>query len=131
MTLPQWWGGTSSIFYTVLYLFIFRIIPLACQFGLGPGLSVDYGIRGLERAGITISKRHNCLKADVVKALQFVKCLIQRLRDLLLWEPPPTSVLELDLEVAEDRNSDWVDAEDPSSWDSLIIDIEESDSDSN
>jgi len=78
-------------------------------------------------SAITISKRRNRLKADIVEALQFLKCLIRR--DLIFQEPPPTSVLELDLEVGDDDgNPDWID-EDPSSWDSLVIDVEDSDFD--
>ncbi|KIM73171.1 hypothetical protein PILCRDRAFT_10890 [Piloderma croceum F 1598] len=34
--------------------------------------------RAFSSAGITISKRRNCLKGDVVEALQFLKCLIRR-----------------------------------------------------
>lgn len=58
-------------------------------------------------AGITISKHHNRLKGDIVKALQFLKCAI--LKDLLQVQQP-ISVLELELEIVDDdRDFDWVD----------------------
>ena len=77
-------------------------------------------------AGITISKCQNRLKANVVKALQFLKCLIQK--ELLFCEPQPTSVLELELEILDDdEDLDWIDAEEPKSWDSLVINAEDSD----
>jgi hypothetical protein len=34
--------------------------------------------RAFSSAGITISKRRNRLKGDIVEALQFLKCLIRR-----------------------------------------------------
>ncbi|PCH39501.1 hypothetical protein WOLCODRAFT_159628 [Wolfiporia cocos MD-104 SS10] len=40
----------------------------------------------ISSAGITISKRRNRLKADVVEALQFLKCSIRR--DLLFRNSP-------------------------------------------
>lgn len=40
--------------------------------------------RAFSAAGITISKRHNRLKPDVVEALQFLKCIYRR--DLLFRE---------------------------------------------
>jgi hAT family C-terminal dimerisation region len=82
--------------------------------------------RAFSAAGITISKRRNRLKADVVEALQFLKCLIRK--ELLFREPQPTSVLELELEVFDDdEDPDWIDADEPKSWDSLVINAEDSD----
>lgn len=48
----------------------------------------------------TISKRRNRLKADIVEALQFLKCLSRN--DLLYSQPMPCSVLEGEFEVFED-----------------------------
>ena len=73
-------------------------------------------------AGITITKDRNCLKGDIVKALQFIKCLLQK--DLVFWE----SALEHDLEVIDDNSDvDWVDKNNHRCWDSLLIDVEDSD----
>jgi hypothetical protein len=41
--------------------------------------------RAFSSAGITISKRRNRLKGDIVEALQFLKCLMRR--DLLFRVP--------------------------------------------
>ena len=82
--------------------------------------------RTFSATGITISKCQNRLKADVVEALQFLKCLIWK--DLLFCEPQPTSVLDLEFEVVDDDdNLDWIDADEPKSWDSLVINAEDSD----
>jgi hypothetical protein len=48
--------------------------------------------RVFSQGGITISKRRNCLKADIVEALQCIKCAIRH--ELLFREPAPSSVLE-------------------------------------
>ncbi|KZT29841.1 hypothetical protein NEOLEDRAFT_1045898, partial [Neolentinus lepideus HHB14362 ss-1] len=47
--------------------------------------------RAFLQAGITISKRRNRLKADVVEALQVLKCSI---RHDLLFQVAPTSLDE-------------------------------------
>ena len=48
--------------------------------------------RAFSQGGITINKRRNRLKGDVVEALQCVKCGIRH--DLLFREPAPSSILE-------------------------------------
>lgn len=58
--------------------------------------------RAFSSAGITISKRRNRLKADIVESLQFLKWSIRR--DLLYREPEPTSVLELEDIEEQDGN---------------------------
>jgi len=51
--------------------------------------------RAFSAAGITISKRRNRLKGDIVEALQFLKCMIRR--DLLFREDmTPNDELELE-----------------------------------
>jgi hypothetical protein len=78
--------------------------------------------RAFSSAGITISKRRNRLKGDVVEALQFVKCLLRN--DLIYREPQPSSILEqVLLEGAEDGgDSERVD--DPAGWKEIYIDVE-------
>ena len=86
--------------------------------------------RAFSSAGITISKRRNRLKADIVEAIQFLKCLLRK--DLIFWEPLPSSILEEEYaDVLEDYDDpDWVD-EDPDKWDKLMIDVDiDSDDDS-
>jgi hypothetical protein len=53
--------------------------------------------RAFSSAGITISKRRNRLKGDIVEALQFLKCLLHR--DLIFRTQPSTSLDDLDDEV--------------------------------
>ena len=48
--------------------------------------------RAFSQGGITISKCRNCLKGDIVEALQCIKCAIRH--DLLFKEPSPSSMLE-------------------------------------
>ena len=77
-------------------------------------------------AGITITKCRNRLKGDIVKALQFIKCLLRK--NLIFREPQPTSALEHELEVIDDDGDvDWVDKDERKSWDSLLINVEDSD----
>jgi len=79
--------------------------------------------RAFSSAGITISKRRNRLKGDIVEALQFLKCLFQK--DLIFREHAPSSILEAEYaDVTEDDGDpDWVD-ENPNTWDELIIDLD-------
>ena len=51
--------------------------------------------RAFSQGGITISKRRNRLKGDIVEASQGVKCAIRH--DLLFREPAPSSTLEAEL----------------------------------
>ena len=91
--------------------------------------------RAFSQGGITVSKHRNCLKGDIVEALQCIKCAIRH--DLLFRECPPSSKLEADLEADaadEDRkldakgveNAEGSDVED-FSWDGLLIDDEDND----
>jgi hAT family C-terminal dimerisation region len=77
--------------------------------------------RAFSSAGITISKRRNRLKGDIVEALQFIKSLLQK--ELIYREPQPSSILEQELGVLEDDGDpEWVD--DPVGWNELFIDVE-------
>ena len=80
--------------------------------------------RAFSAAGITISKRRNRLKADIVEALKFLKCMY--VKDLIYREPAPTSVLEDELEVLDDNGDpDWEDEQEIQAWDTYITDMEE------
>jgi hypothetical protein len=48
--------------------------------------------RAFSSAALTITKRRNRLKGDVVEALQVMKCLLQH--DLVFREPGPSSITE-------------------------------------
>ena len=62
-------------------------------------------------ASITISKRRNALKADIVEALQILRSLIST--DMIFCEPDVTAAWELENKVEEDDgNPLWVDVDD-------------------
>ena len=85
--------------------------------------------RAFSSAGITISKRRNRLKADVVKALQFLKCLIRR--DIIFHETTSASMEDED-EFDFDATLEESRAEGqgyPTSWDELLIDVDDDDMD--
>ncbi|KAJ3505119.1 hypothetical protein NMY22_g17694 [Coprinellus aureogranulatus] len=66
--------------------------------------------RAFSAAGITISKRRNSLKADIVEALQVLKSLINS--DLIFREHDATPDWEFDNEVEEeDGDPQWEDVE--------------------
>jgi hypothetical protein len=89
--------------------------------------------RAFSQGGITISKRRNCLKGDIVEALQCIKCAIRH--DLLFREPAPSSVLETEeasdgeLENAstqgDSREPDEESDIEEFSWDELLIEDED------
>jgi hypothetical protein len=82
--------------------------------------------RAFSSAGITISKRRNRLKKDIVEALQCLKCMYHNdliFRDVITaseevkdMEQHPLLYMDVDTNIAEDN----------SSWDDIIGD--ESDS---
>ena len=102
----------------------------ACRLPTWATLSFDYltimgssvsSEHAFSAAGITISKCRNHLKANIVEALEFLKCMY--VKDLIYREPAPTSVLEDELEVLDDNGDlDWEDEQETRAWD---IDIEE------
>ena len=56
--------------------------------------------RAFSQGGITIGKRRNRLKGDIVEALQSLKCAIRR--DLLFKAPAPSAALEEELNSGMD-----------------------------
>ena len=79
--------------------------------------------RAFSSAGITITKRRNRLKGDVVEALQFIKCLLRK--ELIYHELQHSSILEEELEGVpeDDGDPEWVD-DDPAGWNFFFIDVE-------
>jgi hypothetical protein len=86
------------------------------------------------QGSITISKRQNHLKGDIVEALQCIKCALHH--DVLFHEPGPSSSTEealedLDTKSDTSNSKKLSDAEDEG-WDALLEedeDLIESDSD--
>lgn len=88
--------------------------------------------RAFSSAGITITKRRNRLKGDIVEALQCLKCMYHS--ELIFREVVPCSELEEELEEMEffehEKNSTVVCEEaEAFTWDKLVIDIDEDDND--
>jgi hypothetical protein len=86
--------------------------------------------RAFSQGGITISKRQNRLKGDIVEALQCVKCTIRH--DLLFREPEPSSIFEVEVndaneygEVAADAENDDEGSETAEGWDNLLLEDED------
>jgi hAT family C-terminal dimerisation region len=88
--------------------------------------------RAFSQGSITISKRRNRLKGDIVEALQCIKCAIRH--DLLFREAAPSSALELNED--EDEAAEEVDDENEGEedfetgevgWDDLLIEEDEED----
>jgi hypothetical protein len=84
--------------------------------------------RAFSSAGITISKRRNRLKPDIVEALQCLKCLYHN--DLIFRDVPLSSKVEEDLD-GEDildldlRADEIVTQADDFSWDQLVLNSDE------
>jgi hypothetical protein len=94
--------------------------------------------RAFSQGGITISKCRNCLKGDVVEALQCIKCAIRH--DLLFREPAPSSLIEAKESDSDDQELENVstgrDSGEPVdeelddeefSWDGLLIEDDDDD----
>jgi hypothetical protein len=81
--------------------------------------------RAFSAAGITIGKRRNCLKGDIVEALECLKCLLHR--NIIFREVIPASELEQELDSEEivDNERDFAEAVEEAnefSWDQLLAD---------
>ena len=79
--------------------------------------------RAFSAAGITISKRRNRLKGDIVEAVEVVKCLLHH--DLIFREVLNMALVEKELEIVliDEEVSLYADAvlqADEFNWDSLI-----------
>ena len=85
--------------------------------------------RAFSAAGITIGKRRNRLKGDIVEALQCLKCFLHR--DLLFRDVATANELERDLD-SEDiidgelgNSTATVSEADNFSWDQILVDNED------
>lgn len=80
--------------------------------------------RAFSQGGITVSKRRNRLKGDIVEALQCVKCAIRH--DLLFREPGPSSIIEKEVYDQSEDGEDGEDDEDDgevseTGWDDILL----------
>ena len=83
--------------------------------------------RAISQGGITISKRCNRLKGDIVEALQCVKCAIRH--DLLFCKLGPSSLsedesdeFEIEVELGANPNDDVEEG-----WDNLFLEEDDDD----
>ena len=90
--------------------------------------------RAFSQGGITISKRRNCLKGDVVEALQCIKCAMRH--DLLFRAAGPSSAVEKELVdgLADDAGGEeqrvaGEESDEDASWEALLIDEESGEDD--
>ncbi|PPQ76982.1 hypothetical protein CVT24_009477, partial [Panaeolus cyanescens] len=114
--IVQWWGINARRFPTWASL-AFDYLAI-----MGSSVSSE---RAFSAAGITISKRRNRLKGDIVEALQFLKSLYAT--DLIFREPPTTASMEDEFDVVDDDDDPtWEDEPAPKPW-STILDIDDSD----
>ena len=77
--------------------------------------------RAFSSAGITISKRRNRLKPDVVEALQFLKCTYHN--DLLFREEASTQFEVEELEDYGVKDSVVIEKGEKESWDGMVNDL--------
>ena len=79
--------------------------------------------RAFSAAGITISKRRNRLKGDIVEALQCFKCMYKN--DLIFREVPTIETEEIELDEDDSLLLSTAEAQevrDVFSWDQLLDD---------
>ncbi|KAF8661944.1 hypothetical protein AX16_001266 [Volvariella volvacea WC 439] len=116
MTIVKFWGLHASQYLVWA--------SLARDYLLIMALSMS-SERAFSSAGITISKHRNCLKQDIVEALQFLKCTMQK--DLLFQEVEMMQAelkkREKDGSVAEKGWDEFLDD------DALLSDVGENDGD--
>jgi hypothetical protein len=91
--------------------------------------------RAFSSAGITISKRRNCLKGDIIEALQCLKCMIHK---NLIFQFDPTISIADEIAEEDDTPTDIGDDIEPDStnkesstslggWNEIWLDLEEAD----
>ena len=86
--------------------------------------------RAFSSAGITISKRRNRLKGDIVEALQCLKCLIHR-NLIFRWDPAVSIADEIadeddiDISIGDDIAPNFVDQSSAKAWDETWLEVEE------
>lgn len=88
--------------------------------------------RAFSSAGITISKRRNRLKADIVEALQCLKCMIHR--NLIFRSDPAVSIadeieeeFDIPIDIGDSISPDFTSAssEPAKGWDETWLDLED------
>jgi hypothetical protein len=140
MNTVQWWGVSTG--HPILQSLHSQVLKInAEQYPVWASLARDYlsimaasvsSERAFSQGGITISKRWNRLKGDIVEALQCVKSALHH--ELLFPEPGPSSLTEdvepnkSEMEPEAGAGETLGDVTEDESWDAVILeDDEESD----
>jgi hypothetical protein len=79
--------------------------------------------RAFSSAGLTLSKRRNRLKGDIVEALQCLKCMYHN--DLIFREVVVATEEEVELEEMDLELADASVVEEGFTWDQLLADDED------
>ena len=108
-TVVQWWGMHSAR-YPVWGSLARDFLPI-----MASSISSE---RVFSSAGITISKHHNRLKADIIEALQFLKCATKS-SDTLVHDAPS---LAAEMHGKLDSDNDAEESEEE--WDGNFFDDE-------
>jgi hypothetical protein len=133
MTTIQWWGVSHFHSHSLrdCLLTAVSVKINAQRYPVWASLARDYlsimaasvsSERAFSQGGITISKRRNRLKGDIVEALQCVKCSLRN--ELIFQEPGPSSLTEEETEDEADASECEVSEVEPvgddEGWDALI-----------
>ena len=79
--------------------------------------------RAFSSAGLTISKRRNRLKGDIVEALQCLKCMYHNdliFQEIIAATEEEEELEDMSLELASDEGNN--DAGEGFTWDELLVD---------
>jgi len=109
LTITEWWGWNATR-YPVWASLARDMLPI-----MASSVSSE---RAFSSAGITITKRRNRLKPDIVEALQFLKCLYHH--DLLFREEAST---QFEVEEFGNPNTEDIVAENDKGWDRMVEDL--------
>jgi hypothetical protein len=136
MSQIHWWGVSRLMIFSSRHISNDLHQINAHRYPVWASLACDYlsimassvsSERAFSQGGITISKRRNRLKGDIVEALQCVKCAIRH--DLLFREAAPSSLDEEkeDEYEANDPEEQDDDVVDEDSWDDMFLEEDEDD----
>ncbi|GLB43962.1 putative hAT family C-terminal dimerisation region [Lyophyllum shimeji] len=117
MTIVRWWGLNAHRYPVWASLARDHLAIMASSVSSECAFS---------SAGITITKRRNRLKGDVVEALQFIKCSISK---DLLYREEVLALTEEEMMLVDDEDPEWEDIEEEG-WDKrLLIETDTTDND--
>jgi hypothetical protein len=115
LSIVQWWGINASR-YPVW-------ASLSSDFLSIMATSVS-SERAFSSAGITISKRRNRLKADIVEALQCLKCMFKR---NLMFREADDPTVSMERQLISEGTTALNKTQDSDGWDNMVVDLAEDD----